>query len=550
MPKVVIELQANTGAAIAQIQRFAAAQRDTFDALRAGNPALAESQIRISKLTETAKGSTEGFMTFDRSAKALAHGGIAELLHGIPIVGQSLAALAGSLKGLPLLLGGVVGVGVGVVAWLKNMDEASRKAVQSIEQLGEGLVASRKQTRLEVARIEAESRGETERATTLAAKLEVEKADEARNKRIKIAQEELQTRDWLFRQRTQLSEAGLREIEAAETEHKDKTYLIQVKLNADLKKLNEERTKASLEWLDKEIARMQEGVDAAQALGRARSAAAAESRIGGATRAGDPVALARAQFAQQTEALREALQNQIRLEADKLEKGLILDTEYHARRRALMETTAQRQAELAAQFARNEETALGSVDRSLRTLLDSLGPGFEDLSEQLDISEEVDKSRASFQTIQAAFEVGRLSAAQAGEAIRRVTENLLAQGATIDQIARVVPQQLQMMSGLFRNMNRDIQLTIDQTGGVQNAMNQLSPAPLLILTDGWYQAAFAAESYRLKILEIARIGPIGPPGGALGTTVVLPQQGGLSAEDRRALEEQMADDARRGLNTE
>jgi len=295
---------------------------------------------------------------------------------------------------------------------------------------------------------------------------------------------------------------------------------------------------------------MQEGVDAAQALGRARSAAAAESRIGGATRAGDPVALARAQFAQQTEALREALQNQIRLEADKLEKGLILDTEYHARRRALMETTAQRQAELAAQFARNEETALGSVDRSLRTLLDSLGPGFEDLSEQLDISEEVDKSRASFQTIQAAFEVGRLSAAQAGEAIRRVTENLLAQGATIDQIARVVPQQLQMMSGLFRNMNRDIQLTIDQTGGVQNAMNQLSPAPLLILTDGWYQAAFAAESYRLKILEIARIGPIGPPGGALGTTVVLPQQGGLSAEDRRALEEQMADDARRGLNTE
>jgi hypothetical protein len=214
-----------------------------------------------------------------------------------------------------------------------------------------------------------------------------------------------------------------------------------------------------------------------------------------------------------------------------------------------METTAQRQAELTAQFARNEETALASVDRDLRVLLDSLGPGFEDLGEKLDISEEVDKSRKSFQTIDAAFESGRLSASQAAEAVRRVTEGLLAQGATIDQIVRVVPQQLQTMSSLFRNMSVQIEATIQETGGVQTAMNQLSPAPLLILTDGWYQAAFAAEAYRLKVLEIARLGPITPRAGMTvdpGEGALVPR-GGLSAEDRRVLADQMADDERRGL---
>src|SRR4030095_16495607 len=120
MPKVVIELQANTSAAIAQIQAFAKAQRDTFDALRAGNPALAESQLRISKLTESAKGSTEGFSAFDRTAKSLAHGGIADLLHSIPLVGSSLAQFAHHLKGFPLLLGGIVGVGGGVISWLNR----------------------------------------------------------------------------------------------------------------------------------------------------------------------------------------------------------------------------------------------------------------------------------------------------------------------------------------------------------------------------------------------------------------------------------------------
>src|SRR4030095_6448689 len=215
MPKVVIELQANTSAAIAQIQNFAKAQRDTFDALRAGNPAIAESQIKISKLTESTKGSTEGFLAFDRSAKSFARGGVADLLHSIPIVGTSLAQLASPLKGFPLLLGGIVGAGVGVISWLKSMDEASTKALQSITALSEGMGARFQETVTQVNKIRAESAGDARKPTELPAELEIKQANRVRDEKVKAAQAELNTLDWLGRQRAKLSAKALENIESS-----------------------------------------------------------------------------------------------------------------------------------------------------------------------------------------------------------------------------------------------------------------------------------------------------------------------------------------------
>ena len=52
MPRVVIELQANTQDAVNKIQQFAKAQRDAFDAIRAGNPALADATVKVSALKD------------------------------------------------------------------------------------------------------------------------------------------------------------------------------------------------------------------------------------------------------------------------------------------------------------------------------------------------------------------------------------------------------------------------------------------------------------------------------------------------------------------
>src|SRR4030095_9743243 len=56
MPRVVIELQANTQDAVQQIQQFAKAQKDAFDAIRAGNPALEDARIKVSTLSEAYRG--------------------------------------------------------------------------------------------------------------------------------------------------------------------------------------------------------------------------------------------------------------------------------------------------------------------------------------------------------------------------------------------------------------------------------------------------------------------------------------------------------------
>ena len=475
-----------------------------------------------------------------------------DLIHGVPIVGNSLASLASELKGFPLLIGGLVGAGAALLKYFQSLDEAGRKTLTTIQDLGTGMVASSKETAQKLAIIRAQSKDEDLKVLTLTRDAALAQSEEVRDKRIRAAEQELETRDLFGRRITQLSMAGMAEIAAAEKAHLDTRKVLQAQFNADVKKLEDERKKASLEWMDKELARIQEIDDAMRGLARLRTAATIEGQVGVATRAGDPVAAARAQFAQQTEALKVALEDQIQLQAAKLNKGEILDREFEIRKRELIEITAQRQQALTDQFVRNEQAAYTSVDTALRTLLDRLGPGFEDLTEQLDISEEVDKSRASFQTIQAAFETGRLSAAQAGEAVRIVTEQLLAQGATINQIAVVVPEQLRSMTSLFRGMRSVIEGTTVQIGGVQAVMDQLSPQPIAILTDGWYQAARAVEAYRLQVAAIAQSGPVIPRAGMTvlpGEGAVTPR-GGLSTEDRQALADALADDERRGLSGE
>ena len=50
MPRVVIELQANTQEAVNKIQQFARAQKDAFDAIKVGNATLADARSRTAHL--------------------------------------------------------------------------------------------------------------------------------------------------------------------------------------------------------------------------------------------------------------------------------------------------------------------------------------------------------------------------------------------------------------------------------------------------------------------------------------------------------------------
>jgi hypothetical protein len=219
MPRVVIELQANTQAAVQQIQQFGKAQRDVFDAIRAANPALADATIKVSTLTQTygeltkatqalaiqgppaaasiqtitkamtdARGAVvaygtataaqkaatsefldglaagankagTGLAALDKAAKDTAKGGLAALLSDIPIVGSALAKLATTLGGFPLLLGGIVGAGVGFIAFLRSVQTETTKAAAAATEFAASVENNLRKSIAAVERLRAERAG-------------------------------------------------------------------------------------------------------------------------------------------------------------------------------------------------------------------------------------------------------------------------------------------------------------------------------------------------------------------------------------------------------
>jgi hypothetical protein len=116
LPKVVIELQANTQAAVAQIQQFARAQKDAFDAIRAGNPALADSQVKISKLTDAKRAATSAAQTW---------GGALQQLPG-PLSGiaSQVQSLAGMMTGPAGIATAMTAAGVAALGLVNNFADS------------------------------------------------------------------------------------------------------------------------------------------------------------------------------------------------------------------------------------------------------------------------------------------------------------------------------------------------------------------------------------------------------------------------------------------
>jgi hypothetical protein len=219
MPRVVIELQATTQQAVQAIQQFAKAQRDAFDAIRAGNPMLAEAAIKVSTLTQAygqltqatqamalqgppaaasiqtitkamtdARGAVvaygtataaqkaatsefldglaagankagTGLKALDKAAKDTAKGGLAALLNDVPIVGGALAKLATTLGGFPLLLGGIVGAGIGFIAFLRSVQTEATKAGAAAAELAASIENNLRKSIAAIERLRAERGG-------------------------------------------------------------------------------------------------------------------------------------------------------------------------------------------------------------------------------------------------------------------------------------------------------------------------------------------------------------------------------------------------------
>jgi hypothetical protein len=254
MPRVVIELQANTQQAVQQIQQFAKAQKDAFDAVRASSPALNAATISVSQFTAATQDAGKGALAANQALRTLGSQGIATLAHEIPGVGGALSALGQTLGTFPLLIGAVVGAGLGLLKMLQGWGEEATKSLANITKLSESIGTDFRNSILEVQKIRAQAAGDEGQVILLGVQQALEAAETIKNARIAAAKEELNQLDLLGRKRTELSQKALVEIAAAEAQFENKRRVLEAQGMADFEKLQAQRVAAHEAALAKELA--------------------------------------------------------------------------------------------------------------------------------------------------------------------------------------------------------------------------------------------------------------------------------------------------------
>jgi hypothetical protein len=295
LPRVVIELQANTQQAVAQIQQFAKAQRDAFDAIRAGNPALADAAIKVSTLTQAygelakaqadvgrqgppaaasiqtitkamtdARGAVIAYGTATSEQKAATSRFMDELAAGaekstvamtgfrtvtknliteIPLVGGPLSHLANTMGTFPLLIGGIVGAGVALIKMLQDISAETSKTLASIEAMATGIQTSLTATINQMNQLRAQRAGDLPGAAEAGAKEKFEATKPAF-----FSPAELGIPESLAAIERRTAE------EKAEADYALKVYAIRQKLKGDLDQLDADRVKNNEANREKEVA--------------------------------------------------------------------------------------------------------------------------------------------------------------------------------------------------------------------------------------------------------------------------------------------------------
>jgi hypothetical protein len=430
MPRVVIELQATTQQAVQAIQQFAKAQRDAFDAIRAGNPMLAEAAIKVSTLTQAygqlakatqdvaiqgppaaasiqtitkamtdargaviaygtatsaQKAATSEFLDglaagankagtglagLDRAAKDTAKGGLAALLSDVPIVGGALAKLATQLGGFPLLLGGIVGAGVGFIAFLRSVQTEATKAAAAAAEFAASIENNLRKSIAAIERLRAERAGTREQraAGPNPALLELDRAEAER-----LARE---ARDAAFR-------------------------------------------KAELEA---ELARGKAPGLQEIMFGGALLPGGPEARVAKIEKARNDARL-KAEGEYQTELLR--IREQFKTEAVKLEDDYDKKLDDLREQRLTKETTAlEKSAEAAEQAAEKQQRLLAETTREGIALLKTLGPEAAEALKKLEFEQFLLKAREELAHLNAVIAAGQDPLGNYAAAVEVLTKKL------------------------------------------------------------------------------------------------------------------------------
>jgi hypothetical protein len=595
--EVTLRIRAESAEALARINQFAKGVQDSFAAIKASDPVLAAASAKVEQFTRTVQrqgqavqGAAGRFREYEpagaflekfgRSAEdAGRRAGAAG--PGVEGLSRHAAVLASTVPGSSAVLGELVGVlqgappqlalmavALGVVtssfvklqaATLDYRHVASRTIIE-LGTLRGTFVARQKQLDAEQGASLAQLQGREiealrfrQEALKAAAAVELATIEGTRRTRLQAAVERFEAeKSWMdtVALRAVLESKTTLEIDTADAQAALARKTRQRELAAALLRITTEfAIQSAAAHRAGEMERLRLTEDIAEKIARARAGAALGTLDVRARVSGNPLEGIQADLERQRQGILQAFGDQVKAQEAALDQGKILDTEFFANRRALADAATQHWTNALALAAEAQKAAVAEIGSASAQLFARLGPGFEDLQQKLALKDVVTQSAKDFQVLANAFDTGDARATEAAEAVRRMTEDLLAQGATIKQIETVVPKTLQNITSLFRDSSTTVATLEGETKDVQSAMNALTAQPLVVLTGGWNDAEAAAERYRLKVLEIVRASTFIPRIGQTLPPGQTPEgsPGEIPAEARRAFARALDDDRRRGL---
>jgi hypothetical protein len=198
-----------------------------------------------------------------------------------------------------------------------------------------------------------------------------------------------------------------------------------------------------------------------------------------------------------------------------------IDDEYWATLRV-----AQLRAGMDAQKAYEQATTGAAA------MFAKLGPGFEDLAQRFTITETVQKAQPELKLLAELFKTDQVTARQAGDAVATLTQQLVDQGATMDQIGQVVPDILKGLTSLFRTQRAEV-IDLDAAAAEfgtglrslgrdgKSAIEMMEP-PVRGMIEYFTILAGEADRARLAIVAIPRGLPMTPRAGMLEPVPVGP----------------------------
>lgn len=351
------------------------------------------------------------FGAVDQAAKQAAVGGLAKINAEIPILGSALSGVASKLTGFPLLLGGIVGVGAGVISFLQSLSDEAGKGLASITTTAEGIGTQLKATVLEVARVTAEAVRNRTAVIEAGFQKEVALAETAKQERIAKAREELEASSGIWATLTgqrAIAEAKFTsEAAAAEAELATKTIALTASKTAQLIALERERIDF-ITQLNADVLAAEETLAAARAESAGKALTALEATL-----------------RQEQAAIQTSLDQ--RLEA--IEKlGLSEESANRLREKAFAETQVKLTLS-EEQGAQKRKVIIESAVNQSIAIFQKLGPAFERTTKQLTLAQFIQESGNAIKTLTTLLEAvqsGDQTLKDAGLTMKDVTDAIKA----------------------------------------------------------------------------------------------------------------------------